>query len=155
MATSSSRANTSSRTPFLSSSQFNPSTEDFWPLLRPEPPPCRPSHSSTASALAPARPVPAFRQNCSMLGYSMHVLSGYLGFPPHNQQLLREEDNHYCWKIFPHIPFLSKTLTSSAWGRASPMDGAGPHASTSLAARKRRRKPFLHQHQGSLGLSRH
>lgn len=33
-------------------------------------------------------------------------------------------------KIFPQIPFRSKTSAHSAWGRARPMDRAGPHAPT-------------------------
>lgn len=54
MATSSPRANTSPKSWFLPSfhPQPNPSREDLCPLLGPEPPPHRPSHPATASALA-------------------------------------------------------------------------------------------------------
>ena len=135
MVTSSPKENTSPRSWFLPSShpQPNPSREDLCLLLGHEPPPRRPSHPSAASALAPARPAPAFRHHCSVLGYSVHIVSCGVTCVSHSAAKSfreREENNCYCWKIFPHIPFLSKTLTYSAWGRASPMDGAGPHAST-------------------------
>lgn len=128
------RANTSPRGWFLLSFHPQPtfSTQDFCPLACPEPPPRRPSHLSTASALAPARPVPAFRHCCSLLGYSLHIMSCGVTQASHGTAKSfwqREENNRYCCKTFPHIPFLSKTLTYPAWGRASPMDGAGPQAS--------------------------
>lgn len=155
MATSSPRANTSPKSWFLPSShpQPTPSTEDLCPLLGPEPPPRRPSRPSTASALAPARPVPAVRHHCSTLGYSVSIMSCGVTWASHGTAKSfrqREENNHYCCKkkIFPCIPFLSKTSVYSAWGRASPVDGAGLHTSTCPrqqqleGGRKRRRKPF-------------
>lgn len=135
MATSSPRANTSPRSWFLPSphSQHNPSTEVLCSLLGHEPPPRRTSHPSTASALAPVRPVPAFWHHCSMLGYSEHIVSCGVTWASHSTAKSfrqKEENNHCCWKIFPQIPFLSKTSAYPAWGRASPMDRAGPHAPT-------------------------
>lgn len=133
MATSSPRANTSPRSWFLPSShpQRNPRTEDLCSLLGHEPPPRRFSHPSTASALAPARPVPAFQHHCSMLGYSGHIVSCRVTWASHSTAKSfrqKEENNHCCWKNLPPNPISLQNINSLCLGKGQPH--AGPHAPT-------------------------
>lgn len=148
MATSSPRANTSPRSWFLPSShpQPNPSAEDLCPLLGPEPPPRRPSYPSTASALAPATLVPAFRHHCSMLGYSVHIVSCGLPTAQPRASGKGKKITTIAGKSSPTSRFSPKRrLTLPGEVQAPWMEQVPTHPpaqGSSSAWRKRRRKPF-------------
>lgn len=146
----------SPRSWFLRSSypQPNLSTADLCPLLVPEPPPHRPSHPSTASALTPVRPVPAPLISAGLFS----LLWNYLGFSQHSQELQAKGRNKpLLLENLPPHPISLQNTGLPSWGRASPTDGAGHHAPTCPGQWGERRGgiPFPHQHQSSSGLSRH